>query len=560
VTLGAYEILEPLGAGGMGEVYKARDTRLGRLVAIKVLPPHLSADPDSRERFEREARAVSQLTHPHICTLHDIGSEPGTDVGGARTTTTYLVMEYLEGGTLEARLAKGQLPLDQALRIAIEIADALDKAHSEGVIHRDLKPANVMLTKAGAKLLDFGLAKMHAPQPAISGFSAMATALPSSPLTGQGAILGTLQYMAPEQPEGQEADARTDIFAFGALVYEMVTGRKAFQGKSQPSLISAIMSADPLPISAVQAMSPPALDHLVRVCLAKDPAARWRSAHDVREQLAWIAAGGSQVGLPAPVVARRRSRERLLMASLAAAVVLLAALAVPAAWYFLAEEPLPREVRFDVATTGRLTAPMQISVSPDGRRVAFVERSANGMALFVRALASTEVREIRGTEGATAPFWSPDSREVGYFSGGVVRRVAIDGGGPQTIASSGGNSASWGRDGTILVANQGYLRAIPADGGRLDRSKSRPKAPRSGRSFFPMGVTFSTLRPSRRSRGSMSPRSTRRRRVSSSPRCRTSCTSHPATSCLPGRQCSTRRHSTIARWKCSANPCGLSTT
>ena len=465
MTLGAYEILEPLGAGGMGEVYKARDTRLGRVVAIKVLPPHLAADQDSRDRFEREARAVSQLNHPHICTLHDIGSEPAS---GGGSPITYLVMEHVEGETLEARLAKGPLALDQALKLAIEIADALDKAHTQGVVHRDLKPANVMVTKSGAKLLDFGLAKLQTAQPPITGFSTLPTAVPSTPLTGQGAILGTLQYMAPEQLEGLEADARTDLFAFGALLYEMVTGRKAFQGKSQPSLISAIMSTDPPAVSAVQAMSSPALDHLIKVCLAKDPAERWRSAHDVREQLAWIAAGGSQVGLPGPVVARRRSRERMLVSSLVAAGVLLVALAVPAAWYVLADEPIPPEIRFSVDSPGRLVAPMQIAVSPDGRNVVFVERVAlsGAAALHVRSLDSTEVREIRGTDGATNPFWSPDSRQVGFFTGGQLKRVPIDGGNPLTIAPTGGNQGSWSRDGTILFSsNDAELQTVSAEGG-----------------------------------------------------------------------------------------------
>src|SRR5712691_9013973 len=296
---GPYEVLAPIGAGGMGEVYRARDTRLDRTVAVKVLPEHLSSNPQLRERFDREAKAISSLSHPHICPLYDVGHQDGVD---------FLVMEYLEGETLAHRLKKGPLAADQTLQVAIQITDALDTAHRHGVIHRDLKPGNIMLTKSGAKLLDFGLAKVRAAE-AVAGMTAMATQ--TTPLTGEGTILGTLQDMAPEQLEGAEADARTDIFALGTLIYEMATGRKAFEGKSQASLISSIMSAEPQPISAVQPMAPPALDRVVKSCLAKDPDDRWQTAHDVQLQLKWIAEGGSQAGVPAPLVARRKGRERL---------------------------------------------------------------------------------------------------------------------------------------------------------------------------------------------------------------------------------------------------------
>ena len=285
-SLGPYKIESPLGAGGMGEVYKATDTRLDRTVAIKVLPEHVAADPDLKQRFEREARTVAALNHPHICTLHDIGNQDGID---------FLVMEYLDGETVAQRLEKGALPLDQALQVAIEIADALDKSHRQGIVHRDLKPANIMLTKAGAKLLDFGLAKLKYPSGATS-----LTALPtqSAGLTGEGKILGTLQYMAPEQLEGREADARTDIFAFGALVYEMVTGKRAFTGESQASLISSIMSSDPPRLTSLQPLSPAVLDRVVAACLAKEPDHRWQSASDVGRQLRWIVEGAADVGTP----------------------------------------------------------------------------------------------------------------------------------------------------------------------------------------------------------------------------------------------------------------------
>ena len=284
--LGPYEILGPIGAGGMGEVYRARDTRLGRDVAVKVLPAHMSSSAELRQRLEREAKTISQLSHPHICTLHDVGHQNGTD---------YLVMEFLEGETLADRLAKGALPMDQALKIGIEIAGALDAAHRSGIVHRDLKPGNVMLTKSGVKLLDFGLAKLAAPdKAAVSQATSLQTALQESqPLTTRGTILGTFQYMAPEQLEGGEADARSDIFSFGCVLYEMLTGQKAFTGKSQASLIGSIMNTDPPPISSIQPMIPPALDRIVKGCLAKDPEHRWSTAHDVMLQLQWIAEGGS---------------------------------------------------------------------------------------------------------------------------------------------------------------------------------------------------------------------------------------------------------------------------
>src|SRR5215510_4488410 len=296
--LGPYEVLAPIGAGGMGEVYKARDTRLDRTVAVKVLPQHLSASAEVRQRFEREAKTISQLSHPHICALYDVGNQDGVE---------YLVMELLEGETLAERLNKGSLPVEQTLRFGIEIADALDKAHRQGIVHRDLKPGNVMLTKSGVKLLDFGLAKAIAPP----AEKASLTSLPTQQgLTQEGTILGTFQYMAPEQLEGKEADARTDIFALGAVLYEMATGKKAFSGTSQASLISSIMSADPPSISAVQPMSPPALDRVVKTCLAKDPEDRWQSAADLGRELRWISEG-SAAGVEAPVAvaSKRRSRE-----------------------------------------------------------------------------------------------------------------------------------------------------------------------------------------------------------------------------------------------------------
>jgi serine/threonine protein kinase len=280
--LGPYEIVALIGSGGMGEVYRARDTRLDRTVAIKVLPESFAADPLFRERFDREARAISQLTHPHICTLYDVGEQQGT---------AYLVMEYLEGETLADRLKKGALPLDEALKNAIQIAGALNKAHRAGIVHRDLKPGNVMLTKAGAKLLDFGLAKAGEPAIADARFSMVPTTPPH--LTAQGTILGTFQYMAPEQVEGGEAEARTDIFAFGSVLYEMITGKKAFEGKTQANLVAAILERDPPPLTTVQPVAPPLVDSIVRKCLAKNPDDRWQTASDLGSALRWAAEGAS---------------------------------------------------------------------------------------------------------------------------------------------------------------------------------------------------------------------------------------------------------------------------
>ena len=310
--LGPYEILAPLGAGGMGEVYKARDTRLDRIVAIKILPPEWANDPAMKERFNHEAKTVASLNHPNICVLHDIGTESGV---------AFLVMEYMEGETLADRLARGPLTLDEAMTVAIAIADALDKAHRKGVIHRDLKPANVMLTGSGPKLLDFGLAKSQAALPAASN------------LTIPGMVLGTLQYMAPEQFDGVEADRRSDIFAFGVVVHEMITGKKAFEGKSQVLLISAIATATPPPVSRVQLSAPPALDHVIKTCLEKDPADRWQDARDLLAELQWIAEGGEDAGVSVSAVAGTPRRRWLRRAALAAAAVLVAVLAVPAYLY-----------------------------------------------------------------------------------------------------------------------------------------------------------------------------------------------------------------------------------
>jgi serine/threonine protein kinase/Tol biopolymer transport system component len=438
--LGPYEIVSPLGAGGMGEVYRARDTRLERTVAIKVLAAHLSSSPEVRQRFEREAKTISQLSHPHICALHDVGREGETE---------YLVMEYLEGETLADRLLKGPLPLEQTLRFGVQIADALDKAHRQGVVHRDLKPGNVMLTKSGVKLLDFGLAKAITP---VSQQSSL-TALPTQhALTQEGTILGTFQYMAPEQLEGKEADARTDIFALGVVLYEMATGKKAFSGGTQASLISSILRDEPLPISQVQPMSPPALDRIVRTCLAKDPEERWQSAGDVGKELRWIAEA-SQAGAPVSPAAPRRRRDWFAWA--AAGLLLLATLflgnevrrlrtgyRIRAIHSFL--DP-PEKTSFRL--TGDDSAP--IALSPDGERAVF----GAGGKLWVQSLAAGTVARLAATEGGRFPFWSPDSRSIGFFSDGKLKVMEASGGPVQTISDApNARGGTWGTTGVIVFA------------------------------------------------------------------------------------------------------------
>ncbi len=473
--LGPYEILSPLGAGGQGEVYKARDARLERTVAIKVLPAQVAADPAARERFEREARAIAALNHPHICVLHDIGRHEGID---------FLVMEYLEGETLAERLARGALSLSQTLEYAIPISDALDKAHRAGIVHRDLKPGNIMLTKAGAKLLDFGLAKRRAP---LAGSAD--SALPTRDLTAQGAIVGTLQYMAPEQLEGKEADSRADLWALGAVLYEMVTGKKAFEGKSQASLIAAILEHEPEAISVVQPLSPPLLNLVVENCLAKDPNDRFQSAGDLCRALHWV----SEARVEARAVRGwrgRRDRQVWALVSL----LLLGLLSAFSLLYIRSPPADTLEEHVQVVTPPT-TDPISIAISPDGRRLVFVASSEGKSQLWLRPLESVTAQPLPGTEGASSPFWSPDSRSIGFFAEGKLRRIDIAGGLVQTVANAAlARGGTWNGDGVILFspASSSPLYRVSATGGepvavtRLDPQHFSHRFPQ----FLPDGRHF----------------------------------------------------------------------
>ena len=463
--LGPYEILSGIGAGGMGEVYRARDTRLDRIVAVKILSDHIAERAGLRERFDREARTIASLNHPHICTLYDIGSQDGID---------YLVMEYLEGKTLAEHLKKGPLPLSQTLQYAIEIADALDKAHRKGITHRDLKPSNIMLTKSGTKLLDFGLAKLkQETAPANISLSKLPTA--NDAITQQGTILGTLQYMAPEQLEGKEADTRTDIFAFGTVVYEMATGKKAFEGKSQASLIAKILETEPPPISSLQPMTPPAFDRVVRKCLAKEPEKRWQAASDICDELKWIAEERAPKTLPTAVAVAPSRISRLWMLISAVACLIAASFAAFAVWILKPAAPkpvirfamsLPPGQRLDISRSA-------IAISPDGTHLVYAAGPSNlTTQLYVRALDGLEANPIPGTGGGGDPFFSPDSQWIGFTTPGKLMKLSLRGGAPVSLVDlnfAGFFGASWGSRGRIALVPQlfGPVQQIPDTGGNL---------------------------------------------------------------------------------------------
>ena len=446
--LGPYEVVGEIGAGGMGTVYHARDTRLNRDVAVKTIKGPFT------ERFEREARAISSLSHPNICTLFDVGEHEGSG---------YLVMEYVEGKPIA-----GPLPFEQAVTYGVQICDALHAAHRKGIIHRDLKPANILATKQGIKLLDFGLAKLD-----VAGAGSSHAELGSAAeratiaaLTGAHTIVGTPQYMSPEQIEGREVDGRTDIFAFGCVLYEILTGQRAFEGKTSSSVMAAILASKPRPVEEVAPLTPPALERVVTRCLEKDPEDRWQTARDVAAELQWVSQGGSRVGLPAVVTGRRRVRERL--AWVACGVATLAAIAFAVAWVRRAPAPQP-VVRFNVPLPEELATVGPSTISPDGRMIAFDAADAGGRRrLWVRALDALEARSVPGTEGSGRPFWSADSRYLGFFAEGKLKKVAVAGGPPQSICDAPrGADGTWGPDGTILFdgAARDPIWKVPAAGG-----------------------------------------------------------------------------------------------
>jgi Tol biopolymer transport system component len=449
VRLGAYEIVGRIGAGGMGEVYRARDTRLNRMVAVKILPEQSATQPQFRDRFEREARAISSLEHPNICPLYDVGEHEGV---------FFLVMQHLEGETLELRLQKGPLPVEQAIQCAIEITDALDKAHRQGTVHRDLKPGNIMLTASGAKLLDFGLAK-SGKAPFTDDLSMLPTTPPN--ITVEGAILGTFQYMSPEQLEGREADARSDIFSFGVVLYEMLSGKRPFEGGSQASLIAAILEHEHRPLLTDHPTIPRYLDHVVTRCLAKNPDSRWQSARDLCDELRWMIREAVE-----PVRGESRATARPMWRILAWAIGTVTIVAAAFTAFHMRPAAPAREMRLDVAIpmASDLGA---FTLSPDGERMVAAASTQGERRLWLRSITSGAWRPLSGTEGAYSPFWSPDSRSVGFIAGNKLKRIDVDGGIPQVLGDASPRGGSWNRDGVILYAPNvlGPLARISAHGG-----------------------------------------------------------------------------------------------
>src|SRR5207248_3778721 len=494
--LGPYEVVSAVGAGGMGEVYRARDTRLERTVALKVLSSQVIATTALKERFAREARAISSLNHPHICHLYDVGSENGTD---------YLVMELLDGETLSERLRKSPLPLEPALKIAIEISEALEEAHKQGIIHRDLKPGNIMLTPSGAKLMDFGLSKPASLGTAVGSGSApllsaaMTASGPSpSPLTSAGSVVGTIQYMSPEQIEGKAASERSDIFAFGAVLYEMVTGKRAFEGKSQLSVASAILEKDPAPVSALPSASPPALDHVVRTCLAKNPEDRYQTAHDVKLQLRWIAESATEVQSPALV-----KKQRNWLAWVTASLLFFISLVLGVNHWRLATAPrpvwksyLPTPTRQSIAIAGRPSGNM--ADAPDGRKVVMALTAAGCQVQnWIQPLDALSAHPLSGTEAACYPFWSPDSRSIGFFAAGKLKRIEAIGGPTQTICDAAdGRGGSWNSEGLIFfsASSADRLYMVPSIGGApaplTELDKQRHESSHRWPWFLPDGEHF----------------------------------------------------------------------
>ena len=442
----------------MGEVYRARDTRLERTVAIKILPADVAKDALRKQRFEREAKTISSLNHPNICTLHDIGSQDGVD---------YLVMECVEGETLAKRLEKGPLPLERVLKYGAQIADALDKAHRAGIVHRDLKPGNIMLAATGAKLLDFGLAKPAAP---LASLATMTLTKAESPVTQQGTIVGTFQYMSPEQVEGKEVDGRSDIFSLGAVLYEMVTGKHAFDGKGQFSVASAILEKEPAPVTSIKPLTPPALDHALKKCLAKQPEERWQSASDLASELKWVGENGSHTTSAVAGAVQGKWRRAWLAWAVCAAggigLLLGAALwrggrVAEGMQYFSAAFPFPAR---------------DMAIAPNGRTVAVVayQEAARQNVIWLYELGAREARSLGDTEGANFPFWSPDGNSLGFFADGKLKRLEMAGGPVHVLCDApSGRGGTWNKDGVILFTPSGQLgegiHRIPAGGGTTEQ-------------------------------------------------------------------------------------------
>ena len=471
VQLGPYRLDAPIGAGGMGEVYRGTDTRLGRQVAIKILPAAWAADPERRARFEREAHAIAALNHPHICTIHDVGRERDVD---------YMVMELIDGQTLADAIGRQPMALDRALAYAIAVADALDAAHRHGIVHRDLKPANVMIVKAKsgavsgqAKLLDFGLAQ-------IAAAAAGATA---ADVTGTGVILGTPQYMSPEQIDGRPADARTDIFAFGALLYEMLTGRPPFDGSGSPALMAAILRSDPAPIETVRPAVPAALAWLIRICLAKSPDERFASMHDILLHLRRIAAE------PESAQGQGASRRRGLAIALAViGIVAVAVLSIVMARRETRSSAPP--VSFTIAPPPGTRFPrgaVQMALAPTGDRIVFVANSPDGVShLWLRRFDAVEPQLLEGTDGAAYPFWSADGRAVAFYAGSALKRIDSTGGAVQTIAEGAvARGGAWGPDGTIIFGGAGGLARVAETGGTVTPVAASDAARGLGRPVWP---------------------------------------------------------------------------